>query len=128
MVRYGRGRVRLLRKHPDTFTLPGFLPGPFLFGLFVGPLFAFLSPWLAAAYLGSVVLYAATVLLVSLGLGLRSPRLLAWLPLVFATIHVGAGAGILLESISWRRLLSRLGSWQSPRRLRRLAHPPQPTR
>jgi succinoglycan biosynthesis protein ExoA len=128
MVRYGRGRVRLLRKHPDTFTLPGFVPGLFLLGLLVGPLLAFLGPWLAAAYLGSVGLYAATVLLISLALGLRSPRLLRWLPLVFVTIHVGAGAGILLEALSSRRLLSRLGSWHALKRLRRLAHSPQPTR
>src|SRR5262249_36769813 len=33
MVRYGRGRVRLLRKHPDTFSLPGFVPAAFLAGV-----------------------------------------------------------------------------------------------
>ena len=128
MVRYGRGRVRLFRKHPDTFTLGGFVPGLFLLGLLAGPVFALFSPWLTAAYLGSVGLYAATVLLVSTALCLRSPRLLAWLPLVFVTVHVGAGAGILLESLSSRRLRSRLGSWRLLDPVRRLAHPPQPTR
>src|SRR5436305_564656 len=38
MARYGRGRVRLLRKHPDTFSLTGFLPALFVAGVFLGPL------------------------------------------------------------------------------------------
>jgi hypothetical protein len=108
MVRYGRGRVRLLRKHPDTFTLPGFVPALFMLGLLVGPALAATSKWLAAAYLAGLALYTATVLLVSLAISARarSPRLLPWLPLVFSTIHCGAGAGILLEFIALIRLRS----------------------
>ena len=37
MVRYGRGRIRLLRKHPETFSLPGFVPAAFLAGVVLGP-------------------------------------------------------------------------------------------
>src|SRR5262249_16530671 len=44
MVRYGRGRVRLLRKHPETFRLPGFLPALFLAGVAAGLALAGLSP------------------------------------------------------------------------------------
>jgi succinoglycan biosynthesis protein ExoA len=128
MIRYGRGRVRLLRKHPETFTLPGFLPGLFLLGLLVGPLFFLFSPLLAVAYLAGVAVYAGTVLLVSLALGLRSPRLLPWLPLVFAAIHGGAGAGILLEFLAWNRIFSRLAVSQWLDSFRRTAHRPQPTR
>jgi succinoglycan biosynthesis protein ExoA len=112
MVRYGRGRVRLLRKHPDTFTLPGFVPAFFLLGLFLGPVIAMFSKWMAVAYLVSVVLYAAMVLLTSLAIGARtrSLRLLLWLPLVFSTIHCGAGAGILLEFLATIRLSALLFS------------------
>jgi succinoglycan biosynthesis protein ExoA len=101
MVRYGRGRVRLLRKHPETFSAPGFLPAAFLLGVVAGPAFAWLSPWLALAYAGSLGLYALVVGLASLVLTLkaRDLRLLPWLPLAFATIHAGAGAGVLQEWI-----------------------------
>jgi succinoglycan biosynthesis protein ExoA len=105
MVRYGRGRARLCRKHPETFSLRGFVPAAFVGGVVAGPLFALLSPWLAALYAGTLGLYAAVVLAVSLLLALRArrPALLPWLPLVFAAVHFGSGAGILLEWLSGRR-------------------------
>ena len=128
MVRYGRGRVRLMRKHPETFTLPGFVPALFVLGLLVGPIFALLSPWLAVSFLASVGLYAATVLLFSLAIGVRSPRLLGWLPPVFVSIHCGAGAGILLELFGSYRVLSLRVFSRSLASRRRLTHSPQPTR
>src|SRR5262249_10983874 len=105
MVRYGRGRARLCRKHPETFSPRGFAPAAFVAGLIAGPLVPLLSPWLPALYVGTLGLYAAVVLAVSLLLALRArrPALLPWLPLVFAAIHVGSGAGILLEWLTGRR-------------------------
>jgi len=99
MVRYGRGRVRLFRKHPETFGLSCFLPALFLLGLAGGPLLAWLSPWLSVAYAGSVGVYGLTLLAASALLAVRERdiRLLPWLPLVFAAIHLGAGCGILQE-------------------------------
>jgi succinoglycan biosynthesis protein ExoA len=101
MVRYGRGRVRLLRKHPETFGLGCVVPAAFVAGLVAGPAVALLSPWLAALYAGAVGLYALVVALASLLVALRArePRLLRWLPLVFIAIHLGAGAGIILEAV-----------------------------
>lgn len=108
MVRYGRGRMRLLRKHPQTFSVSGFLPALFLAGVAVGPLLACWSSLLALLYGGALGVYAATLLLFSLALcvGERNVRLLPLVPLVFLTIHAGAGAGV------WRELL--LGSPPSP--------------
>ncbi len=105
MVRYGRGRTRLARKHAETFSLRGFAPGAFVAGLLAGPLLALLSPLLAVLYAGAMGLYAAVVLAVSVLIALRARRaaLLPWLPLVFAAIHVGSGAGILLEWAAGRR-------------------------
>lgn len=106
MVRYGRGRVRLLRKHPDTFSVPCLLPAAFLIGLIVGAGAALFSPWLAAAYGAVLTVYVVAVLLGSVAAAFqaRSVRILPWLPLVFATIHVGAGAGFLREWLAgWRR-------------------------
>jgi succinoglycan biosynthesis protein ExoA len=130
MVRYGRGRVRLLRKHPDTFTLPGFLPALFLLGLLLGPIGAIFGKWLAVAYLGGIVVYASAVLVVSLAISLHrwSVRLAPWLPLVFGAIHCGAGAGILLELAASRRLHSLLAKPGSTLGFVRKVRHWQPTR
>jgi cellulose synthase/poly-beta-1,6-N-acetylglucosamine synthase-like glycosyltransferase len=99
MMRYGRGRVRLLRKHRDTFSVPIFVPAAFVLGVALGPALARLSPWLALAYAGALGLYATLLLLATAACVLRSGdrRIAAWLPLVFLTIHVGAGCGLLQE-------------------------------
>jgi succinoglycan biosynthesis protein ExoA len=99
MTRYGRGRARLLRKHPDTFTLAGFLPALFLLGLLAGAALSCFSPWLAVAYLGSLALYLTAVVTTSLHItwAARDPSLFPWLLLVFPAIHAGAGLGILQE-------------------------------
>ena len=105
MVRYGRGRMRLLRKHPDTLSAASLAPALFLLGLAAGPMLALFSWWLGLAYLASVGLYAAIVALVSITLAGRQgePRLLPWLPPVFAAVHVGAGAGLLWEGLAGLR-------------------------
>jgi succinoglycan biosynthesis protein ExoA len=99
MVRYGRGRLRLFRKHPDTFSLPGFMPAAFLAGVVMGPLLACWSSLLALLYAGVLGVYGAALLLFSLALGVRERdvRLLPLFPLVFLTIHAGAGAGAWCE-------------------------------
>ncbi len=100
MFRYGRGRGRLFRKHPDTFSPGSFVPACFVAGLVVGPICALFSPILAAVFFGCVAFYAALVLLVSLGVALTHPRgwrMAPWLPLVFLAVHLGAGAGVLEE-------------------------------
>lgn len=98
--RYGQGRVRLLAKHPETFTVPCFLPAAFLLGLVVGPFLSLLSPWLALAYASVTSLYLLAVLIASATLAFQAgePRLFPRLLVVFPTIHLGAGAGLLQEA------------------------------
>jgi succinoglycan biosynthesis protein ExoA len=99
MVRYGRGRARLVRKHPRTFSLPGFLPAGFVAGLALGPLLAWLWPGLWVPYAACLGLYALVVAIFSVMLSIRQ-RQAAWvvlLPLVFLSIHAGAGIGLLWE-------------------------------
>jgi hypothetical protein len=105
MMRYGRGRVRLLRKHPETFTLPGFLPAVLVAGLAAGPLCWWWGGPLAAAWLGGAAPYALAVLLFSIVLSvrLREAALLPLLPLVFLAIHLGAGTGQWWEAVAGRR-------------------------
>jgi succinoglycan biosynthesis protein ExoA len=102
MARYGRGRVRLLRKHRETFSAGCFVPAAFVLGLVAGLVAALLSPWLAAAYAGALGVYLLAVIAASLCLTVRARdlRLLPWLPAVFFAIHAGAGSGILLETIT----------------------------
>jgi len=102
LQRYGRGRVRLLRKHPDTFSLACLVPAAFLLGLIVGPILAAVSGWLAVAYAGVLALYALTLALGSVLLAWRNRdlRMLPWLPVVFAAIHGGAGTGIWQEVLA----------------------------
>jgi polysaccharide deacetylase family protein (PEP-CTERM system associated) len=105
MVRYGRGRVRLMRKHRATRSLPCLAPAVFL----VATVFAMA----AAALLPALRLPLALLWGVyPLALAAEGARL-AWrgrrwswgalLPAVFATIHAGAAVGVLLEACSRRR-------------------------
>jgi succinoglycan biosynthesis protein ExoA len=106
LQRYGRGRVRLLRKHRETFSVACMLPALFLLGLVIGPALASLDSRLLTAFAGGVCGYAATVALVSARLAwqARDARLLPWLPLVFAALHGGAGVGIWQEIVAgWFR-------------------------
>jgi succinoglycan biosynthesis protein ExoA len=102
LARYGRGRVRLVRKHPEIFSWKTFLPAALVAGLFAGPLVCFFFPLLWPLFLTVVVAYLVVVLAVSVTEAWRhrQPKLLFWLPLVFFTIHFGAGAGVLMESLS----------------------------
>lgn len=99
MLRYGRGRMRLVRKHPETFSLPGFLPAAFLAGVVAGALAAYWSALLALLYAGVLGVYGSVLLLFSLALciGERNVRLLPLFPLIFLAIHAGAGAGVWCE-------------------------------
>jgi succinoglycan biosynthesis protein ExoA len=103
LSRYGRGRVRLLRKFPRTFTIACFLPAFLMMALLAAPfLLLWRSPWAAAVYAIGATSYLGTVGLTSLALALRARtlRILPWLPLVFGSIHAGAGTGILREVVA----------------------------
>ena len=104
MTRYGRGRVRLARKHPITASLKTFLPGLFVAGLLIGPLAAAFHSVLAFAFIAVVVTYVLIVTATSGWLAICNRKLGQWwrLQLVFATVHVGAGWGILKEFIVGR--------------------------
>jgi GT2 family glycosyltransferase len=99
MIRYGRGRVRLLRKHPETFSVAGLLPAFCLAGVVLGAVAAACSPLLALAYVSVLALYGLLVGTITLLLAARArdARLLFWLPAVFCVIHGAAGLGVWLE-------------------------------
>jgi len=103
MVRYARGRMRLLRKHPKTFSVACFVPMLFLLGLLTGPLLALFSPVLCSVYHLALILYAMLVVGASCQLAWqqRDFRLLPVLPLVYGAIHLGTGAGAMGEVLAW---------------------------
>jgi GT2 family glycosyltransferase len=121
MIRYGRGRVRLLRKHPETFSVAGFLPAFFLAVVVLGAGAAVCSPFLALAYVSVLALYGLVVGTVALLLAARArdARLLFWLPAVFGVIHGGAGLGLWLEftAVALRR------TRRQPKKGGRIANP-----
>src|SRR5207245_1991874 len=95
------GRMRLLRKHKDSWSLASMIPALFVLGLLAGPLASYFSTPLRWAFAAALCLYAALVGFVSLLIALRRGNLflLGWLPLVFLTIHVACGWGFLLEAV-----------------------------
>jgi succinoglycan biosynthesis protein ExoA len=101
LARYGRGRVRLLRKHPDTFSPAGFVPALFLAGVVLGPLAGVVFPTLLLPYFVVLGVYVLSVFCFSAAAAARErrPSLVPWLVAVYPTIHFGAGFGVLWEVI-----------------------------
>jgi glycosyltransferase involved in cell wall biosynthesis len=98
LVRYGRGRFRFARKHPQALTLSQLVPAGFVAWMVLG---AAGSVWFAPVrwlWLATLLLYAAIVLASSLGLGLRrGPGHLILAPVVYLVIHTSLGAGYWME-------------------------------
>ena len=99
MLRYGKGRVRLARKHPSSFSSSQLMPAALVLFAALGSI-AVLTPlryvWVAcmAVYLGIVVSESVRV---AKYIGVMS---LPTLPLTFIAIHAGLGAGFILEWVN----------------------------
>ncbi len=109
LFRYGRGRIRLWRKHPETLSIKTLLPGVFVLGCILGFGLAWTNKWLAASYVLALASYSVIVLAGSFiaTAKRRDLAVLPWLPLVFLTIHMAAGAGLLWEMVFGRRTWNR---------------------
>jgi len=101
MVRYGRGRIRLLRKHGDTLSLKTLAPAGFLLACCLGVVLACCFPSLAVFVFGVAAAYVAVLLAASVAIAVkrRDPAIFPWLPPVFSAVHTGAGVGLLWEAI-----------------------------
>lgn len=99
MLRYGRGRARLLVKHPDTFAVAPLVPAIFLLTLTASFALGLVAPPFAGLFCVTVLAYCWTVIAAAFLLGARrrAPQLTPLLPVVFLSIHVGAGWGVLRE-------------------------------
>jgi succinoglycan biosynthesis protein ExoA len=99
MYRYGRGRVRLFRKHRETISWRTLAPAAFVLGAILGPLMCVAIPVLWPFYLSAMAIYLGVTIIESVRLATvsKDARILPRLPAVFWTIHVGSGCGLLWE-------------------------------
>jgi len=109
-VRYGEGRARLIKKHPDAFTKEVVIPpAVFLFFLAtpVGVLSLWLLPTAAPVYLVIFCLYWAILLSTGFYEALRRGRLFSGVLVAIGiwTAHMGLGWGFL-KKIMRARLTS----------------------
>lgn len=101
MVRYGRGRYRLSRKHSDAFSISQIVPAALVLWVLIGAAFAVEFRPFAYVYLTSLGLYGCAILVSSILVGMRNSwREALWAPFVYLTIHGGLGCGFLAEAFS----------------------------
>ena len=102
MFRYGRGRIRMAKKHPKSFSWKMFLPALFITGILSGGVLACFFSLIAFAWFAALALYATIIGLESVRLSVRYcfPQGLVLFPLIFLTIHFAAGVGELLEIVT----------------------------
>ncbi|HLW65952.1 MAG TPA: glycosyltransferase family 2 protein [Gemmataceae bacterium] len=99
MSRYGRGRIRLARKHPHSLTLPALVPMVFAIWCLLSGVLGIWSPVFAALFCLGLLVYAAVVTVTSLGLvkSKNNPIAVCLTPLVYVAVHVGFAWGTLRE-------------------------------
>jgi succinoglycan biosynthesis protein ExoA len=97
MMRYGRGRIRLARKHNSERSLSSMAP-LFLCVLLALPCLAFKSNVVVSILALPALFYTLLVVGASLQLILRTRRVkLAWALLLYPVIHLGLGIGMIME-------------------------------
>jgi len=91
---YGRGKVRLIRKHHRPAALRNLVPGIFVGSLLLLGLVGSANPVAKSAFLGISLLYLFANLCTSLYISVhRGLQYLPILPLAFATLHLSYGLG-----------------------------------
>jgi glycosyltransferase involved in cell wall biosynthesis len=108
---YGWWKVRVLQKHPQQMSARHFAPPAFVAGLVGGALLAPFSRSARRLWLAGIGAWLAGALGVSVRIAAREGwRHLPLLPVVFAALHVGYGAGFLGGLVKFAR------RWRAPDR------------
>ncbi len=93
-LRYGKGKISTLRKHPGSLRLRHLIAPLFVAGLVVGGLLSLAFPWAQALWSAGIIAYIAAALLFSYRIASKTDMSLLWrLLLVFAAMHLAWGAG-----------------------------------
>jgi succinoglycan biosynthesis protein ExoA len=102
MSRYGRGRIRLARKHPHSLTAPALAPMLFVMSCTVCGILGLWLPIFAGLFSVGLLGYAGAVAFTSLGLLARrtNPIPICLTPLVYLAVHVGFAYGTTREMIT----------------------------
>lgn len=109
MARYGEGRFKFIRKHPEAFTLEMIIPPVFVIGIFLILILIFLNIISSSSVfnfiLGFLIIaygfYVLLILIESLRLCLKNGlAYIYYLPAIFFTIHFGLGWGFLKRIFS----------------------------
>ena len=102
MFRYGRGRIRLAKKHLSSFSWKMFLPALLILGIVIGGVGACFSQMIALVYVSALVLYTLILGLESVRLSIvnRFPLGMILFPIIFLTIHLASGLGELIEIVT----------------------------
>lgn len=101
LVRYGQGRFRFMRKHPDATTLAQLIPAAFVAWLAFLGMAAFVLPLAGILLLGTVFVYLLVTVLFAILLGARFGIYHLWLsPVIYACIHLGLGVGFWKEAFT----------------------------
>jgi succinoglycan biosynthesis protein ExoA len=105
IFRYGRGRVRLSRKHPATTSVGSFAPVALLAWICLSLILSPISTTAAivgAATVGAYlfILFTGTVILAAWH---KDWLLVPFLPIIWLVIHFSAAVGILIEFLLGRR-------------------------
>lgn len=100
MVRYGKGRFKFLKKHPETLSFTGLVPVFFVIGLVVLPILGFFYNTFWWIFLFTFGLYACLILSTSFVISKKEGlRAIKNLVSIFIVIHFGLGVGFLKGSI-----------------------------
>ena len=125
LARYGRGRVRLFRKHPKSFSVTALVPALFFLGVVIGPAICWSFSPLWYVYFGVIAIYLLAIAAFPVVSSSRPSddvqgsneakdinevkgrniKALAMMPLVYLTIHLGSAWGVIRQA--WSELTSR---------------------
>jgi len=106
VFRYGRGRGQMMRVCPDSKRGLFLLPSVFVLSLIGGLLLSLLNPIFLWIYLGALLLYVVTVLVVSTAIAKREGdwKALLFLPAAFFLHHCAYGFGLIWGGVSRRKV------------------------
>jgi succinoglycan biosynthesis protein ExoA len=99
---YGRGKVRVMRRHPGQARLRHFIPALFVLSLLISGILALISPWFALLLAVIVGCYVLASLLVAFSIARGEGwRYLPLLLAAFACLHLSYGAGFLWGAVRY---------------------------